>query len=226
MRYRLKHRISFLLMGRWMYKALAETNGRDQAARHRKLAAGQYRRMIESMQPVADGDIMAHNVESGAVFLAFYIVGLSDPTLALSPGRFTKLVARSFDFSFIVNRIVPLKRMDPQAYYAKLAAGARWSQEHADDHDDTFVFEMTDNPAVAGPDGRTVVGFDFHRCGLQKMAEKNHVDEALPALCNLDYILIDRVPGVHLEREQTISGGCSRCTFRIVDDTGRQPGRR
>lgn len=202
----------YVLFRGTMKKTLAEHYGSDFAKRTMAAAAPLYRRLVEELDDLGDGNPMAYNALFALAFVSPYLASGK----RVSPEIARKMMYRSlchvrFYFA-LVNLNTPRGK---KAHRSSVTAYQRWyTPERQQRYPTSFLVDEVGKPF---PDA---CYYRITRCPICAYCEKLGVSELMPLFCELDEVMIAFQHG-RLHRKYTIASGGPYCDYYVTGD--REP---
>lgn len=190
--------------------ALGKRYGHDVAKRAYHAARPVYRQLLAACPPIGASNPMAKNLYLSCVIFAFYRGAqgeLSPDMLRAAIGdlfsmRATKLMGLSAN----LNRPRDVAKLN-----ARLAANARWVQEHPETEPYIWDFNFGDTQ------GNTQVCYHFTHCPINDFAREQGLLDVLPIMCDIDHVTARLMHG-RLTRHYTLATDGPLCDYLIRGD--------
>lgn len=192
-----------------MKKTLAERFGAEFAKRTMAASDPLYRRLVEGMDDLGDGNPMAYNALFALAFVSPYLASGKQ----ISPEIVQEMMRRSlYRVRFYFTAVNLNTPRGKKAHRSSVTAYQRWyTPERQRRYPTSFLVDEVGKPY---PDA---CYYRITRCPICAYCEKLGVSELMPLLCDLDNVMIGFQHG-RLHREHTIAGGGPYCDYYVTGD--------
>lgn len=152
----------------------------------------------------------SHNFFTVNIYLGGYLVAVYKKTKdRVTLDEFEQFVLDSLNSVTFLKKKMEKQDFLGKEYRKTLKKVSKWCQDHEKEYPDNWQFTVLPSKK------EDELCFQFNRCGLVKLCQKEGVPEVNRVLCQTDFVTYGYA-GVKLERNETLAQGDERCLFVVT----------